>query len=199
MLSERKLSAHTLAALLWISFAVGTINAQVTATVSGRVEDSSGAAVPGASVTVTSLETGAGRTATTNETGTYRVLSLPVGRYEVRGELPGFKAALQTGVNLAVGEEAVVNLKLEVGAPQELVTVTGEAPLVNAISPEQRINLETLEVRDLPMVNRNITNILSVGTGLILILAAQSMRVGSFTPPCTAHSISAREFTVLFL
>src|SRR2546421_2699319 len=117
MLSEGKLSKHVWAGVLFaICFAAGTIQAQVTGSVSGRVEDSTGAAVPGATVTVTSLETGAGRTMRSDEAGTYRVLSLPVGRYEVRAEAAGFKAALQTGVNLAVGEQAVVNLKLEVGA-----------------------------------------------------------------------------------
>src|SRR5439155_20485305 len=132
MLSERRSLTHALAGVFFcICFAAGTIGAQVTPSVSGRVEDSSGAAVPGAVVTVTNLETGAVRTASSGETGSYRVLSLTVGRYAVRAELPGFKAALQTGVNLAVGEEAVVNLTLEVGAPQEEVTVIGEAPLVN--------------------------------------------------------------------
>src|SRR5207249_1088414 len=179
MLSERKLSAHTLAALLWISFAVGTINAQVTATVSGRVEDSSGAAVPGASVTVTSLETGAGRTATTNEMGTYRVLSLPVGRYEVKAELAGFKSALQTGVNLAVGEEAVVNLKLEVGAAQELVTVTGEAPLVNTTTASVSGLVGEREVKDLPLNGRSFDNLITLNPGAVLYNFKAGASVGS--------------------
>src|SRR5256886_1855864 len=179
MLSERKLSAHTLAALLWISFAVGTINAQVTATVSGRVEDSSGAAVPGASVTVTSVETGAGRTATTNETGTYRVLSLPVGRYEVKAELAGFKSALQTGVNLAVGEKAVVNLKLEVGAAQELVTVTGEAPLVNTTTASVSGLVGEREVKDLPLNGRSFDNLITLNPGAVLYNFKAGASVGS--------------------
>src|SRR2546427_11538819 len=162
MLSERKLSAHSLAVLLWISFAVGTIHAQVTATVSGRVEASSGAAVPGASVTVTSLETWAGRTATTNETGTYRVLSLPVGRYEVKAELAGFKSALQTGVNLAVGEEAVVNLKLEVGAAQEPGTVTGEATLVKNSKGSGFGLVCEREVQALPCVVRRVWKMITL-------------------------------------
>src|ERR671924_302573 len=107
MRSERRAMAHALAgAFFCICFAVGTIHAQVTASISGRVEDASGAAVPGAAVTATNVETGATRTATSGETGTYRVLSLPIGRYEVKAELPGFKAALQTGIKLDVGEEA---------------------------------------------------------------------------------------------
>src|SRR5689334_10757305 len=123
MRSERRAWAYALASVFFcICFAAGTVRAQVTASVSGRVEDSTGAAVPGATITVTSSETGAPRTLRTDEAGTYRVLSLPVGRYEVKAEQAGFKTAIQTGINLAVGEAAVVNLKLEVGAIQDEVT-----------------------------------------------------------------------------
>src|SRR5438309_898300 len=179
MLSERKLSAHTLAALLWISFAVGTIHAQVTATVSGRVEDSSGAALPGAAVTVTSLETGAGRTLRTDEAGTYRVLSLPVGRYEVKAEAAGFKSAVQTGVNLAVGEVAVVNLKLEVGAVQDEVTVTGEAPLVNTTTASVSGLVGEREVKDLPLNGRSFDNLITLNPGAVLYNFKSGASVGS--------------------
>src|SRR5262245_445449 len=93
--------------------------AQVTATVTGRVEDASGAAIPEAMVSVTNQETGVTRTITTDAGGSYRVLSLPVGRYEVKAEKPGFKAAVQQGITLVVGQEAVLNLKLEVGEVQQ--------------------------------------------------------------------------------
>src|SRR5437868_15320865 len=72
--------------------------AQVTGTISGKVEDSSGAAVGGAIVAVKNLETGAVRTVTTDETGIFRVLALPVGSQEVRAEKPGFRAAVRTGI-----------------------------------------------------------------------------------------------------
>src|SRR5205823_4312788 len=152
---------------------------QVTASIFGRVEDSSVAAVPGAAVTATNLETGATRTATTGEAGTYRVLSLPVGRYEVRGELPGFKAALQTGVNLAVGEEAVVNLKLEVGAPQELVTVTGEAPLVNTTTSSVSGGVGEREVKNRPLNGRSVDNLITLNPGAVLYNFKAGASVGS--------------------
>src|SRR5882724_8938186 len=97
--------------------------AQVTASMTGRIEDPTGASVPGANVTVTSRETGATHTATSNEEGAYQVLSLPVGLYDVKAERTGFKASVQTGINLVVGQQGVVNLKLEVGAVGEQVTV----------------------------------------------------------------------------
>src|SRR5919198_2408872 len=105
--------------------------AQVTGTISGTVEDATGAAIGGANVTVKNVETGATRTVTTDETGNYRVLSLPVGLQEVRAERPGFRAAVQTGIALAVGQEAVVNLRLQVGDLTQEVTVSAQAPLVD--------------------------------------------------------------------
>src|SRR5499425_2783121 len=175
MRSEGRVLAHALASVFFcICFATGTIRAQVTASVSGRVEDSTGATIPGASVTVTSLETGAGRTATTNETGAYRVLSLPVGRYEVRAELSGFKAARQTGISLAVGEEAVVNLKLEVGAVQDEVTVTGEAPLVNTTTASVSGLVGEKQVKDLPLNGRSFDNLITLNPGAVNYSALKS-------------------------
>src|SRR5262245_62048801 len=97
--------------------------AQVTATISGKVEDPTGAAFGGATITVTSPETGARRTATTDETGNYRVPSLPVGLQEVRAEKPGFQSSLRTGITLVVGQEAIVDLRLDVGQVSQEVTV----------------------------------------------------------------------------
>ena len=69
----------------------------------------------GATVTVKSQETGATRVVTTDDAGNFRVLSLPLGPQEVKAEKAGFKAVVRTGINLEVGQEAVVNLRLEVG------------------------------------------------------------------------------------
>ena len=90
-------------------------NAQVNAAISGKVEDASGAGVRGATVTVKSVETGAVRSTMTDQNGNFTVLSLPLGAQEVKAEKTGFKAALRTGVNLTVGEDAVVNLQARSG------------------------------------------------------------------------------------
>src|SRR5499426_2843824 len=169
MLSESRSLAHALVGLFFcICLAAGPIGAQVTASVSGGVEDSTGAAVPGASIPVTSLETRAARTLRSDEAGTYRVLSLPVGRYEVKAEAAGFKTALQTGVSLAVGESAVVNLKLEVGAIQDEVTVTGEAPLVNVTTSSVSGLVGEREVKDLPLNGRSFDNLITLNPGAVL-------------------------------
>ena len=82
-------------------------------------------------MTVTNQETGAVRTTTTDASGNYEVLSLPVGRYDVKADKARFQNIGTEGIDLVVGQQAVVNLRLEVGEVQQTVTVTGEAPVVN--------------------------------------------------------------------
>src|ERR1041385_6883575 len=85
----------------------GTASAQVAATLSGRVDDATGAVVADATITVKNIETGSTRVVNTNETGNFSVFSLPVGAYEVRADKAGFQSVVRTPVNLAVGQEAV--------------------------------------------------------------------------------------------
>src|SRR5215831_14653058 len=101
------------------------------AAIVGRVEDASGAAIDGATVRVKSLETGVARSATTDESGNYRVLLLPIGPQQVTAEKTGFRQAVRTGINLAVGQEAVVNLRLEVGEFIQQMVVSDGLPPVN--------------------------------------------------------------------
>src|SRR5215472_13259201 len=98
-----------------ILLAAWTVHAQNLSGISGAVQDSSGATVPGAAVTVTNQETGLRRTIQTDERGRYRVPSLPVGRYEIRAEKEGFRTAVRTGLVLTVSQEAEVNLGLQIG------------------------------------------------------------------------------------
>ncbi len=102
-----------------------------TAAILGTVKDISGALIPGVSITVKHTESGLTRTVVSGERGGYNVPLLPVGPYELTTTMPGFKQVIRSGVNLVVGQEAVVDLTLEVGANAEQVTVTEEAPLVN--------------------------------------------------------------------
>src|SRR5262245_54863876 len=128
--------------------------AQVTATISGKVEDASGAAVGGATVTVKSLETAATRTVTTDEAGNYRVLSLPLGPHEVRAEKQGFNSAVRTGINLSVAQEAIVNIRLDVGAIAQEVTVAADAALVDATTASISGLVGEREIKELPLNGR---------------------------------------------
>src|SRR5437899_9551696 len=85
-------------------------------TIEGTVTDRSGAVLPGVTVTITNTNTGLERVVNTNEKGLYRAPLLPLGTYRVAAEIQGFKKFEQSGVTLSVGQTAVVNANLAVGA-----------------------------------------------------------------------------------
>ncbi|MDP9053175.1 MAG: carboxypeptidase regulatory-like domain-containing protein [Acidobacteriota bacterium] len=142
-------------------------SAQVGAAISGRVEDPAGAGVGAATVTVKSLETGALRTTATDSTGNFSVLSLPLGPQEVKAEKPGFKAAVRTGVVLQVGQNAVVNLRLEVGDLAQQVTVSEQVPIVNTTTSQLSGLVGEREVKDLPLNGRSFDNLITLNPGAI--------------------------------
>src|SRR5712692_9050226 len=86
-----------------------------TGTISGVVQDTSGAVIAGAMVTVRNVDTGAVRSLPSDEGGRYVVPVLPVGNYEVRGQQTGFQTEIRSGIVLTVGREEVINLTLRVG------------------------------------------------------------------------------------
>src|SRR5678815_181560 len=141
--------------------------AQVTGVLSGRVVDATDAGIPGATVTVKTLETGATRTATTNESGAYRIVSVPVGPQEVRAEKTGFKAAVRLGINLAVAQEAVANLKLEVGTVSDEVTVIAESPLINTTTSAISGLVNARQIKELPLNGRSFDNLITLNPGTI--------------------------------
>ena len=100
---------------LIVLFAGVSAWAQATAQLSGTVRDDSGGVLPGVTVTVTQTDTGAVRTAVTNETGTYVLSNLPLGPYRLEAMLQGFRAYAQTGIVLQVGASPVINVVLGVG------------------------------------------------------------------------------------
>jgi carboxypeptidase family protein len=141
------------------------LRAQVTASLSGTIQDASGAGVPQAIVTVTSVETGAGRMVIADSEGYYRVLSLPVGRYQMKAEKIGFKTAIHADFDLVVGQQGAVNLNLEVGRLQQEVTVTAETRLVNGTTASVSGLVGEKEVKDLPLNGRSFDNLIALTTG----------------------------------
>src|SRR5213594_2084642 len=138
-----------------------------TGTISGVVRDISGAVIPGVMVTAKHTESGLTRTALTNETGAYSVQLLPVGAYEITAELAGFKQQVRRGINLVVGQEAVVNVTLEVGTVSETVTVTGEAPIVNTTLSSTAGLVNESQIKDLPLNGRGFDQLMAVAPGTI--------------------------------
>src|SRR2546428_6743870 len=138
-----------------------------TATILGTVRDPSGALVPGVSISVKHTESGLTRTVVSSERGSYNVPLLPVGAYEITTTMPGFKQEVRSGINLVVGQEAVVDLTLEVGANAEQVTVTGEAPLVNTTTASVSGLANERQGKGLPLNGRSFGNLITLNAGAI--------------------------------
>jgi len=137
-----------------------------TGTFLGVVRDSSGAIVPGASVTIHSTETDQTRKVVTDSSGAYRVPALPVGHYQITVEHSGFKTETQTGLNLEVGQEAVVDFALQVGTAEQTVQVTGEAQQVNTTNSTLGSVVNEQTIADLPLNGRNYTDLTLLQPGI---------------------------------
>ena len=146
---------------------LGPVRAQVTAAISGHVEDGFGGDVSDATVTVKNLETGAIRMVTTDTVGNFSALSLALGRQEIRVEKTGFQATLRTGINLEVGQDAVVNLRLDVGNLAQSVTVSGDAPLVNTTTSSVTGLVGAESLKELPLNGRSFDNLITLNPGAI--------------------------------
>src|SRR5207248_76703 len=156
------------AIVLLIAFEACLVFAQTaTATIVGVVKDTSGALIPGVSITVKHTETGQTRTAISSDSGSYNVPLLPVGAYEISTTMPGFKQQVRTGINLVIGQEAVIDLTLEVGAAAEQITVSEEAPLVNTTLSSTSGLITEQQVKDLPLNGRSFDQLLVLNAGVV--------------------------------
>jgi hypothetical protein len=137
-----------------------------TGTILGKIQDSQGGVVPGATVTATNLGTQYSRSAVTDDAGEYAIRLLPIGNYMVVVTLSGFKNYTQTGIALEVGRNARVDATIELGAVNESVSVTADSPLVEtAVSALQR-SVGQNEVLNLPLVNRDLYTLLNLTGGV---------------------------------
>jgi hypothetical protein len=141
--------------------AVPALHAQsqaINGTIEGVVRDTTGAALPGATVTVSHVETGASRVLSTSSDGGYRALLLPLGGYRVRAELTGFKTLERTGISLSAGQTAVVDVTLEVGGVTEVVLVSADSPVAEPGKIDLGRTISQAEIKNLPLVSRNPYN-----------------------------------------
>jgi hypothetical protein len=135
------------------------------ATLTGTVKDSAGAVLPGATVTVTNVATGVAGTQTTTDSGSYLVVNLIPGRYQVDVELSGFKKSSQI-VTLDVGQRARVDASLEVGNFNETVTVAESTQLLNTSDATLGGVVPQMQVANLPLAIRNWDDLLTLVPGV---------------------------------
>jgi hypothetical protein len=132
----------------------------------GIITDSSGAAVPAAVVTVTNVGTNATFRMQANAQGYYTAPSIPVGRYSVTVDAPGFKKTVRSGITIEVEKRAQVDIMLQVGTLSESVEVVGEAPLVDTASATQGKVVDERTIEDLPTNGRNAFALMMLSSGV---------------------------------
>jgi hypothetical protein len=134
----------------------------------GNVTDSSGLAVPGATVTITETRTNISYNTTTNESGYYIFSNLKDGVYRVVAELTGFKKVVRDSVIVDVNATLRVDLKMEVGAIEESVTVVGESPLLQTDRADTGRIIEAVHLQEVPLAfNRNFQGMWQVLPGAL--------------------------------
>lgn len=159
---------RTLFSLLLLScISLGISYAQVTTTlIVGTVKDSLGAVIPDAEVTVTDVDRNLSKTAKSNSNGEYRVDFLQTGNYSLSVTSPHFKKYTQTGIVLNAGAPASIEVILTPGDVTETVEVTDAAPLVNTVNAEVGTTVNSTQMVELPLVNRNAYTLLDLTPGV---------------------------------
>ncbi|MGI9075080.1 MAG: carboxypeptidase regulatory-like domain-containing protein [Bryobacteraceae bacterium] len=151
----------------------------VGASLFGTVRDESGSAIPGASVIVKNLETGALRKLLTDEAGRYAAPSISIGRYEVQAEKQGFAAQVKTGIDLLVGQNTTVDLVLTVGQIRQVVTVEEPVPTVDLSTQDTSGVVNERQVKQLPLNGRSYDGLLMLNPGVVNYSSERSGGVGS--------------------
>jgi hypothetical protein len=136
-------------------------------TFSGSVTDPQGAAIPGAKVVVTETRTGTKATVASDAAGAYSFQFLAPGEYEITAEAAGFKRFVRQGLTLSAGQRPVIDIRLEVGAMSESVTVTAESPLIVAATSAMGQVVTTGEVEDVPLNGRAPIMLSALALGVI--------------------------------
>jgi hypothetical protein len=138
-----------------------------TASISGRVTDASGAAVPGATITIKNTATSATQTASTDEQGRYALLDLPIGPYDLTISKAGFQNLARTGLVLTVGSAPVLDLQMTVGQASETVSVNAEAVQVETTTAAVSSLVNQTQMRELPLNGRDWEQLILLAPGVL--------------------------------
>jgi len=156
-----------------ILLAAGVARASVTGSISGTVTDPTGAVVPGVQVVALNTQTGVEQTTQTNAQGFYSLPALPVGRYEMRIQVAGFKEYRQTGLVLDVNTALRVDTTLQVGAVTQEVNVSAAAVHVDTSSTQMGEVIGTSKVELVPLNGRSYTDLLALQPGVVPVSSGE--------------------------
>ena len=149
---------------------------QNNAVFSGTVTDQSGAPVPRAKITATAVASGTKTDTVSSDSGAYTIPFLAPGKYDLTAEAPGFKQFVQRGVTLDANAHPVIDIRLQVGAVTENVTVTAESPLITASNASVGQVVTTREVEDLPVNGRTPLMLDTLAMGAISVFQPGPVR-----------------------
>jgi outer membrane receptor protein involved in Fe transport len=165
-----------------LAWATAVAAQDVGGSIQGVINDSTGAALPGVNIVIRNVATGASRELVTDASGRYLAPLLPPGEYELTASLQGFQTLERRGITLVVGQVAVVNVELGVGARAEQLTVSGEAPAIQLTTGSVSGVVGEREIRDLPLNGRSFQQLALLQPGVQAALAAGNDVVGGRTP-----------------
>ena len=178
--------------LLCIAF-LSAAYGQTTAQLSGQVTDQSGAAVAGAKVQVTNLNTNAARAAETTPEGNFAFAALPIGPYKLEVSREGFQTFVQSGIVLQVNSNPTVNVTLQLGNVQQTVEVQANAGMVETQSTGIGAVIQPEQVIDLPLNGRQATQLVALA-GAAVAGAQGTATVGTLDyPSAVAISIAGNQ------
>ncbi|MEP6636625.1 MAG: carboxypeptidase regulatory-like domain-containing protein [Acidobacteriota bacterium] len=152
-----------------------TAFAQTTGSIAGEVRDEKQAIIPKATVTARNVDTNVTRTSQTTDDGHYRFENLPVGNYELAVEMSGFAKHVQSGITLALNQNAFVDVTMKPGGVQEVVNVVENASMLNTSTAEVGTRFDERRLSELPLTtNRNVYNVALSAAGVSQINSGQS-------------------------
>jgi hypothetical protein len=189
------------AALLLLLPAMLSAQSIVTGAINGTITDPSGAVIVGATVTLTSTDTGASLTTQTNSSGGYSFGLVKPGQYTLVTSQTGFKQSTQA-VEVALGETAVANVKLELGSGSVTVEVTGQGQLLQTENANISTSIETAEIENLPNPGGDLSNIAQTAPGVTMNTAGSGYgNFSAFGLPGTANlfTINGNDYNDPFL
>jgi len=166
MASRTRVHVWLVGLFFFLGASVSTLHAQVTtADIVGNVTDTSGAVLPGATVTITNQGTSATQTVNTDSDGQFQVRLLPPGRYRITVELQGFNTNAHE-VALAIGDRFRLDSRMAVGTLAESIVVTGESPVLQTQTATVASLVDERAMQDLPLNGRNFVRLAQITPGV---------------------------------
>ncbi len=190
--------ARLLTVVILLASSVVTGRAQTQGGITGTVTDSSGATVPGATVTVTNTATHGTRNTTTNAEGLYSFPAVPPGSYELKVELQGFKTVEILAFKVDVQQTVREDVTLQVGTLGETVSVVGQSTLLNTESTTLGTVVENKIVTELPLNGRQYLNLVAVAPNVNVLSPAAGQAGARLGGERAAQSISAGGQRIFF-